>query len=50
MNPWEEIRLKDYEGHMSLDSVKQLQALNLIIKDQLEGKNSQTQIWSLQIS
>ena len=24
-NPWEEISLNDYENHMSLDSVKQLQ-------------------------
>ena len=27
-NPWEEIRLDDYEKHMSLDSVRQLQALD----------------------
>ena len=25
-NPWEEIKLDDYEKHMSLDSVKQLVA------------------------
>lgn len=30
MNPWEEINLDDYEKHMSLDSVKQLQAMNEI--------------------
>ncbi len=29
MNPWEEISLSDYENHMSLDSVKQLQAMNV---------------------
>ena len=27
-NPWEEISLDDYEKHMSLDSVRQLQAMN----------------------
>ena len=26
-NPWEEISLNDYENHMSLDSVKQLQTM-----------------------
>lgn len=34
-NPWEDIDLNDYEGHMSLDSVHQLQALNQIMKEQL---------------
>lgn len=29
-NPWKEIKLDDYENHMSLDSVKQLQAMNEI--------------------
>lgn len=29
-NPWEEISLDDYEKHMSLDSVRQLQALDSI--------------------
>ena len=33
-NPWEEIALSDYENHMSLESVKQLQAMNSIMKDQ----------------
>lgn len=33
-NPWEEIKLDDYEKHMSLDSVMQLQAMNSIMKDQ----------------
>lgn len=37
MNPWEEISLSDYENHMSLDSVKQLQALNEMMKKQLEA-------------
>lgn len=34
-NPWEEIPLSDYEGHMSLDSVGQLQAMNHMMRDQL---------------
>ena len=33
-NPWEEISLDDYEKHMSLDSVRQLQAMNAIMKEQ----------------
>ena len=33
-NPWEEINLDDYEKHMSLDSVQQLQAMNAIMKKQ----------------
>ena len=33
-NPWEEISLDDYEKHMSLDSVRQLQALDSIMKEQ----------------
>ena len=33
-NPWEEITLSDYENHMSLDSVRQLQALSAIMKEQ----------------
>ena len=35
-NPWEEINLDDYEKHMSLDSVRQLQTLNSIMKKQFE--------------
>ena len=35
-NPWEEIKLDDYEKHMSLDTVGQLQVMNSIMKDQLE--------------
>lgn len=34
-NPWEEIPLHDYESHMSLESVMQLQALNRIMHDQI---------------
>ena len=33
-NPWKEISLDDYEKHMSLDSVRQLQALDSIMKEQ----------------
>lgn len=33
-NPWEEISLDDYEKHMSLDSVWQLQAIDSIMKEQ----------------
>ena len=36
-NPWEAIRLEDYEKHMALDSVQQLQALSAIMKAQLEA-------------
>ena len=35
-NPWEDIKLDDYEKHMSLDSVKQLQAMNAIMKEQFD--------------
>lgn len=34
-NPWEEISLDDYENHMSLASVMQLQALNEMMREQL---------------
>lgn len=33
-NPWEEISLSDYENHMSLESVNQLQTMNSIMKKQ----------------
>lgn len=36
-NPWEEIDLHTYEKHMSLDSVQQLQAMNVIMKRQFEA-------------
>ena len=35
-NPWEEIGLDVYENHMSLDSVRQLQTLNRLMREQLE--------------
>lgn len=36
-NPWEEIPLTDYECHMRLDSVMQLQALNEMMKVQFDA-------------
>lgn len=33
-NPWEEIPLEDYESHMKLDTVMQLQAMNEMMKEQ----------------
>jgi len=41
-NPWEEIRLSDYENHMSLDSVRQLQSMNHAMKSQLEAYDVKT--------
>lgn len=35
-NPWEEIPLSDYESHMKLDSVMQLQTMNKMMKDQFD--------------
>ena len=37
MNPWEEISLSDYENHLSLSSVNQLQAMNKMMKFQFEA-------------
>lgn len=36
-NPWETIRLSDYENHMKLDSVMQLQAMNNMMKKQFDS-------------
>ena len=36
-NPWEEIPLSDYENHMKLDSVMQLQIMNQMMKCQLDA-------------
>lgn len=41
-NPWEEIRLSDYEDHMQWDSVLQLQTLNAIMKEQFESYSVKT--------
>ena len=35
-NPWENIPLTDYENHMKLDSVMQLQAMNEMMKEQFD--------------
>lgn len=35
-NPWEEIPLTDYENHMKLDSVMQLQSMNEMMKGQFD--------------
>lgn len=35
-NPWEEIPLTDYENHMKLDSVRQLQTMNEMMKGQFD--------------
>ncbi|MDE5716227.1 MAG: class I SAM-dependent methyltransferase [Lachnospiraceae bacterium] len=36
-NPWEEIPLTDYENHMKLDSVRQLQAMNGMMQGQFDA-------------
>ena len=41
-NPWKEISLDDYENHMSLDSVYQLQTMNAIMKAQFEDYQAET--------
>lgn len=41
-NPWENISLSDYESHMSLESVYQLQMLNEMMKDQFYSYNVKT--------
>ncbi|HMM20544.1 MAG TPA: class I SAM-dependent methyltransferase [Selenomonadales bacterium] len=33
-NPWKDVKLDDYENHMKLASVKQLQTMNEIMRDQ----------------
>lgn len=35
-NPWMEVPLTDYENHMKLDSVMQLQAMNKMMKNQFD--------------
>ncbi len=41
-NPWEEISLDDYEKHMNLDSVRQLQAMNSIMQKQFSAYPAET--------
>lgn len=36
-NPWEEISLTDYENHMKLDSVRQLQTMNEMMRGQFNS-------------
>jgi len=35
-NPWKEIPLSDYEKHMSLENISQLQAVNRVMKEQFD--------------
>ena len=42
MNPWNEIKLDDYENHMSLDSVNQLQTMYAMMKEQFEAYSVET--------
>lgn len=41
-NPWEKIDLSDYENHMSLESVYQLQVLNEMMREQFEAYDIDT--------
>lgn len=41
-NPWEEIRLEDYENHMRLESVFQLQAMNAMMRAQFASHPAKT--------
>lgn len=41
-NPWEEIDLDDYEKHMSLESVYQLQAMNEMMREQFDAYDAET--------
>lgn len=41
-NPWLNIKLEDYESHMRLKSIYQLQTLNKIMKDQFSRYNAKT--------
>ena len=43
-NPWEAISLEVYEQHMQLDSVRQLQTLNALMKQQLEAYPAETAV------
>ena len=41
-NPWKDINLSDYESHMALDSVQQLQAMNQMMQGQLNKYDIQS--------
>lgn len=43
-NPWENIHLDDYENHMKLDSVMQLQVMNEMMYDQFYRYPAKTMI------
>ncbi|MBQ7766194.1 MAG: class I SAM-dependent methyltransferase [Lachnospiraceae bacterium] len=40
-NPWEEIDLDDYEKHMSMESVYQLQAMNEMMREQFDAYDAE---------
>lgn len=42
VNPWQRIPLEDYENHMKLASVKQLQAMNELMRSQLSSCDART--------
>ena len=47
-NPWEKISLDDYENHMRLESVMQLQAMNEMMKYQFDAYPvSSVMIWGI---
>lgn len=41
-NPWKDIDLNDYESHMSLDNVYQLQAMNQMMNEQFSSYNAES--------
>lgn len=41
-NPWKDIPLSDYESHMSLDTVAQLQTLSAVMKHQFEAVDAES--------
>ena len=41
-NPWQKINLSDYENHMSLESVYQLQVLNQMMQAQFTDYDIET--------
>lgn len=41
-NPWKDVNLSDYESHMALDSVQQLQAMNQMMQGQLNKYDIQS--------
>lgn len=44
-NPWEEIPLSDYENHMKLDSVHQLQTMNEMMRGQHNWRRCQLRLF-----